>query len=1296
MPCNSKGHIMLPHSENPFELWPALLTKAILKLYSYQWVYKDNSEGEVGDASIVHALTGLLPERIDMGNFQSEKWPLLKRLLSDDHYFNKKTYVCGYCLTDYNPTLPSIAKYIKPEDKSGVEGTDSNAPATSGSRTLLKLKKFANFALSVTTGKKLKEGTKERPANVVKGFGYALMDCFENEGFDMLYAVKEDRDMVVEKTSPYSPEKRKKRRIIGADDGKKKLKDSDTVSRKSSRMGKKQIRKFQFVKIKSSVGKIPVMNAVCPFTNDEITMAKKCMLNRWEKPPDYDKRKQKFELEIRKGDPKDSFYSNEKEEKFSEEGKKDQEGAETIREEGDDENYKGDHGAVEPKTRAPGGLWMEAGDLAHCFQYLLVFHNPRLYSSKVCQKDLWADANELFIPNEDKMYMAIKPGTPEEEEKNRAVISDEFKDLPIDWEYEKSKVLITFAPNGCLLKKGEPATNYSCTIPGLGIKLTSYLSSKLVNVKEINGQLAFQPNIIAPFGYSLWVMSNYATVSKVPELEYLCSPEKGYIKKEVEIETPQLKQNRYYVLFRFNFTTKDPSTECILKLGITDRYLLECMRFHVVNQIQPGAPDGKIKEAELFQGGTITIQHNTAFSLTSGSYSLICDIMAPYNVEATKIKVALATLPEVTDFTNIELEEQAEYGDLYTPYKYGMIFRERVYVGGETPVSMHVRLRKGGYVKPPPAKEEKKGGKKEPEEKPVVVQEKDLDPPRRIKVEIMEDGEVIYEKMSYNHISIPHMKLRKTEDAGDKKTKNTYIIQCGFDISDWPECVQKCDETNDINWVLKVVSPGSVSIVKDTEKADKEQAIKESWEAAEPGRTEKGKQSRARFLALQKKLKGEELTEQEQELLKEPSQRKEEDNKKPAAGQAKKPPAKEVKKQPGKGGVPVKSEEEVGQVLDLTKPLPEPQEHVNQDIKAYLEHAKKERLIVLKDTKHKAKTRGLTEIEQIKQKQEGEMEAFEKYYKEKKEKDELEKKEREDQKAKFQQGLAAELTETVAGFKTILQKRAEYKEVLINRKSKEDELVKMIAADKIDVQVFLNQLKKHQQQLNKLIEEAKKYKVKEEVIEEGIKMAEKCNYSKSIEDQLVKALADKNWAVAKELYTKATTQQLKMDPKMLNDCKNQLAKQKMLQTLQIYSSLSNLSLTYLHGNITIGITQIQYKKQQQKDVSKIFKFGQRFEGIFQITRYNADDINSRKCMNFVMDVGSIRVDSSGTVKRAASICVTKGILGSTYINYIWFAEILTQITICIGQAGQNTLKIPKKRYKQACGQYSQLALQAKK
>eukprot|EP00826_Nyctotherus_ovalis_P044789 TRINITY_DN4874_c0_g2_i2.p1 TRINITY_DN4874_c0_g2~~TRINITY_DN4874_c0_g2_i2.p1 ORF type:complete len:864 (+),score=330.72 TRINITY_DN4874_c0_g2_i2:1536-4127(+) len=859
------------------------------------------------------------------------------------------------------------------------------------------------------------------------------MDSFENEGFDMAYSIKEDYDMYIEKTSIYSVDKKRKRRAMATDDQKKRVKDSDTVSRRSSRVSHKQIRKFQFVKVKSSAVKLPAINAVCPFTDEEIVTAKKCILNKLERRPDYDKKR--FEQDKKIGaeqdakEPSNTAEKHEKEEKNSEMSKH------------EDAPEEENQVYIEPKARAPGGLWMDLGDMVHSFQYLLVFHNPTAYSSKVCYQDLWKDANEFFIPNEGRVCIKVT-GNGGEEEK-----SEEGKEPVADNDPEKCKMLITFAPNGCLFKEEEPATNYCCSVPSLNVKLTNYLSSKLIMVKNINKELIFKPNIIAPFGYTLWVLGNFPSITSLPELEYLCTPEKGFVKKEVEIDFPPIREGRYYVAFRSNFVCTEEKTDLILKVDIADRYLLECMRFYIINRVKVEPETEKIKAAELAKEDMKEISHNTLFSLTPGSYSILGDLIAPYNAEPGKIKVSIVTNPDIVEFVDIPLEEQAEYGDLYVPYKYGIIFRERIFVGGETPVSLHVRVRKGGYAKPLPPKEDKKPSKKEPEEKPAAPPEVDFEAPRRIRLEILQDGETIYDRMAYNHVAVPNIKLRKTE-VGETGKVNSYIIQCGFDISDWPECVSENEETKNVSWVVKVVSPESVSIVKDTEKADREQKIKESWETGEPGRASRARQSRERYLILKRKLAGEQLTEEEEEMLRNPLAKKEEEKK---VGK-KAPVKKEVKKQ-GKGEE--KKEEDMSQLLDMEKPLPEPGEHVNIEIKKYLEHAKKDRYIFIKDTRHKARKRTEQEVEQIGQKHEAEMQEFDKYYKETEEKEEEKKKEREDKKANYQQGLKAELDEGVVQFKEIMSKRSEYKEVLIARKEKEDELKRIIASDKIDIQVIL-------------------------------------------------------------------------------------------------------------------------------------------------------------------------------------------------------------------------------------------------
>jgi hypothetical protein len=56
---------ILPRTTDVNEIWPQLLMKALLKVYSYKW-YAANCQydSEVGDGSLVYSLTGLIPEKV--------------------------------------------------------------------------------------------------------------------------------------------------------------------------------------------------------------------------------------------------------------------------------------------------------------------------------------------------------------------------------------------------------------------------------------------------------------------------------------------------------------------------------------------------------------------------------------------------------------------------------------------------------------------------------------------------------------------------------------------------------------------------------------------------------------------------------------------------------------------------------------------------------------------------------------------------------------------------------------------------------------------------------------------------------------------------------------------------------------------------------------------------------------------------------------------------------------------------------------------------------------------------------
>ena len=98
----------MPRTTYNYEIWPHILVKALLKVYSYKWfdksAYYDN---EVGDGSIVYSLSGLIPESLSFKNFDADGIEMLRKSMSDDHYFNKKSYITCFCDNDFKPKMPS-------------------------------------------------------------------------------------------------------------------------------------------------------------------------------------------------------------------------------------------------------------------------------------------------------------------------------------------------------------------------------------------------------------------------------------------------------------------------------------------------------------------------------------------------------------------------------------------------------------------------------------------------------------------------------------------------------------------------------------------------------------------------------------------------------------------------------------------------------------------------------------------------------------------------------------------------------------------------------------------------------------------------------------------------------------------------------------------------------------------------------------------------------------------------------------------------------------------------------------
>lgn len=65
MPCDKNEEPLIPRCENLEELWPAIITKAVVKLFSYKFKNYSKVENIIGDVHIINALTGYFAEVID-------------------------------------------------------------------------------------------------------------------------------------------------------------------------------------------------------------------------------------------------------------------------------------------------------------------------------------------------------------------------------------------------------------------------------------------------------------------------------------------------------------------------------------------------------------------------------------------------------------------------------------------------------------------------------------------------------------------------------------------------------------------------------------------------------------------------------------------------------------------------------------------------------------------------------------------------------------------------------------------------------------------------------------------------------------------------------------------------------------------------------------------------------------------------------------------------------------------------------------------------------------------------------
>ena len=98
-------------------------------------------------------------------------------------------------------------KYTAQE--SDVSDIYSDVKQSSPVKILSRLKEAASMAISVTVGRKIDPKKNPNAPNIIPGFGYSVLDVFENQYVDM-DSISNTKVMIEENKSPFkSPSKKK-------------------------------------------------------------------------------------------------------------------------------------------------------------------------------------------------------------------------------------------------------------------------------------------------------------------------------------------------------------------------------------------------------------------------------------------------------------------------------------------------------------------------------------------------------------------------------------------------------------------------------------------------------------------------------------------------------------------------------------------------------------------------------------------------------------------------------------------------------------------------------------------------------------------------------------------------------------------------------------------------------------------------------------------------------------------------------------------------------------------------------
>ena len=980
IPFTYDDEFIFPGCENVREIWPVLLTKALIKLNIYKYRHPNYYKNEeFNDVSFIYNLTGKYVFSFPLYE------PQINSLLVQEYNelinkYNTK-YIFGFYKTaktksmkitqiyqSYDERINDLNNRLKEKEKSKhlvplIQSINSGLNSGKKVKPRLKFKediggfqpKSKNFAninddgsgfkrrkkkfgtLWVNDPKKVVNNLKVQEEKlieegIVKNYLYTINDYFESKNYNLRRTQKvffndikaeneetkwEFKQLNINEKKDYMV----RRRDLKKKHHEERAKRIDKLKRKPPN------NEYKLFKINSNCINLPNNYQSFDLYNDrEITMARKCLANKWEFPPmeffTFDELPESPLNE--NGDSKTNKNKNNEEILKYKKLKKNMalygwtldNFKELCQENYIEEKNMDEKNIIKIRDSAERtGIWFENKSINQFFdKILVVFNDEDLYKNNIlCDNGYYNYLTDVYEPVEEYQAFYIINEKQQAENNNNAPNKNKNQKININKEQNNQNnnsnnneildnygIDIIFQPYiEQLYLHPQPKVYlmpyvnidiYDCETQSKiysKITLNQFYSSFYSDKFDNNGEYYI---IITdgyyPMGYTLNIASNGYSIKNMTRNKFY-QQILNYKTQEFTLDFPSIDKNKLW-LFGKILITNTSTNKSIIKFKLNINYqikqILPYIKVYLENQ------NINEKRREIMLDEFVTLEQENTEEIKIKDYITIL-IKPEYLLKSSSIDVEILYDNEDFNFELLDLVAPYEIsGGTSESNNNGLIFSEYIYPSENEVVSFldlsvrqiendEEKLIEGGEI-------DFKLELFELINEPNINFEQDS-----IHFSYSNIGKLLKSWVFYNDINLSNIVFysRKSNQnpkeesqvidgnkKNDKKVKSPKPAPKGKNNENVLPYVLICyvnDRFNNtfkfdnIQWRMRVFSDNIISFVKDTSKISHEEKIKNEWEINQPGRKIKASDSRKKYLIYGKKIRGGDLSEEEKQIL---------------------------------------------------------------------------------------------------------------------------------------------------------------------------------------------------------------------------------------------------------------------------------------------------------------------------------------------------------------------------------------------------------------------------------------------